>query len=547
MASLIKKTGFGIVLIAIPLCFTAVVLRSSTPLIIDALQPQLVAYAFDHLSERDKLEIYAQIVTGVESVADTVPEPLVARVLQRNGSFVIKQADVRSNNAGMRSSSPFVTKQREVFRIVCLGDSFVFGTGGREEDRFADQMEAFYRDNGITSDGREIEVYALGLGSWTTVQEASYLISRISDYDPDVILVLTVANDITSLSGVTGKGLLTSHFSPEERHWGSGVFTNQAGGAFGVSDYSALTWDLTAESHTRWQKALTKLKRLADLQTRRENHILFSTLPAWTSERCFQEIYKHRFVRSMIDAPFLTMNFFPEEGTRLEHDNHPNRKGHEILASHYVHAMAALGWVPVPEELLPDLHSGLSLDFEVAVSAKTVEECKQGTADTLKLSMDFRSLEPRDTTAFLGGILPDRGGNDAFAGPVWASPRCGFLLRTPDENEPSSVDIDIEIPPFIELFPLHIDVFVNGRRSAGFDFGISDAGRQTLVVDADSPAPGRDAIEIVLESTTHFTTIDDPRMKSFRLIAARVAQPTHVQTAVGHLEARPYRGTSLQL
>jgi hypothetical protein len=521
MRPIVKKTVFWLALIAILLGFTATALRVAAPLIAERLQPQLVEYAFTHLSDEEKAEFYTRVATSVESMADTVPEPLVARLLQKDSSFVNNQADVRSNNAGMRSSREYVRKPKEVFRIVCLGDSFVFGTGAREEDRFADQIEEFYRSSSITVNERPIEVYALGLGSWTAIQEASYLSSRITEYDPDVILVLTVANDITTPFGVTGKGLLTSAFSPPERSWGSGVFTNKAGGPFGVSDYSALTWDLTPASHEFWHKALASFERLATLQHLRGGHILFASLPVWGFSHCFDEIYRTYYHESMIDAPFVTTGFFPGEGTRLDHDSHPNRMGHQILANHFIHAFSSLQWVPVPEDLLPDLHRKLSLDLEVAPSPENVRECKQQLSDTLKPALHFDSLEASDTTAFLGGIFPERGGDEAFHAPPWASTRSGFLLRSPTAEREFTVTIDIEIPSRIELFPFHLEVFVNGRDAVGFDFTRQDAGPQTLTIDHVEALPDRRAIEIVMETASFFTTIDDHRMKSFRLVSAR--------------------------
>src|SRR6185436_12440983 len=113
------------------------------------------------------------------------------------------------NNAGMRADHDFAAKPAEVFRIVCLGDSFVFGMGGPSADRFCDQLEAFYREHQVRAAGRSIETYAIGLPSWTLVQETAYLTSRISSYDPDIIIVLSVANDITDNIGVTGVGALT--------------------------------------------------------------------------------------------------------------------------------------------------------------------------------------------------------------------------------------------------------------------------------------------------------------------------------------------------
>src|SRR5262249_13265329 len=144
-----------------------------------------------------------------------------------------------------------------------------------------DQLESFYREHHVSAQGQSIEVYSLGLPGWTLVQEATYLATRITSYDPDLIIVLSVANDITDNLGVTGAGTLARSFSPEHRNLGSSVFSNEINFLFGdIGDRSALAWDLSPESRKCWDKAMLRLKRLVEIQQGRGKHILVSVM-AW--------------------------------------------------------------------------------------------------------------------------------------------------------------------------------------------------------------------------------------------------------------------------
>ena len=251
------KLRYYSVRILLALGVTVLSLALATPVAMKFLRPALLHYLLDNLSDARRAELYESLAARAGQFYDAVPEPSVGRLGKRGVVTRYRGAEVRINNAGMRSSTDYRAKPKGIFRIVCLGDSYVFGTGGPEEDRFCDQIGEFYRSRDIRAGGKAIETYALGLDSWTLVQEATYLSSRISAYDPDVILQLSVSNDITPLAGVNGLGMATYEFSPEARQWGSGLFSNQAARYFGERNFSALAWSLSPQSRKEWDRAFS--------------------------------------------------------------------------------------------------------------------------------------------------------------------------------------------------------------------------------------------------------------------------------------------------
>jgi hypothetical protein len=519
----VKKLVFFLLQVGLTLLICLGVLYVSWPAIEQRLRPLLLDYMMVRMSDEQRQEIYAEIANRTPGQWETVPEPLVARLGKRGRVAVLAGARVSFNNAGMRSSRPYTPKPPNVFRIICLGDSFVFGQAGKEQDRFCHQMESFYKGSGITMGGKTIETYAVGLNSWTAVQEATYLTSRISDYDPDVIVVLTVPNDITDMDGVTGAGVQTGLFSPEHRNWGSAVFNNYIPVLFGaLLGANALDSDLVPEARDRWTKAMLAMKRLTELQHRRGKKILHTVMNL--PNPYFVEIYKKTFRKLEIDAPFTVMNYFPTPALRLSHNTHPNRKGHAIMAAYFLRVLKRLGWVPVPDELLPGLVEWQTV--EMNPSANPVELRRQQTKFVdafLRTSLDFANLHPGETRGFLGGIRPVRAGMRALDESPWGGVRSGFLLKRPLQGGANAIEVEIQIPDRVELFPFVIDLYVNGSSVKRFAFPKpQESGRYRLVGDLPPLSDEDLAVEVILETNSYFTEIVDSKMKSFRFISARV-------------------------
>lgn len=514
-----RRRLFWLTMIAIVLISVSAIVMVGGGMLWRNLRNDFVAYYIANLSEEQKQQLYQDVAGMTSTLWDATPEPRVAVLGRRNHEAVDRGVEVRLNNAGFRSAVPFEPKDADRFRIVCLGDSFVFGTGGPEEDRFCDQLQDFYRAAGISVDGRRIETYALGLDGWTAVQETSYLAARLDAFEPDVILLLSVGNDFTSIFGVTGGGALTGAFSPEYREWGSGVFWHKAAQSFGWAPRSALVTDLGPEGRAVWEKGMDAIAQLAQQQEARGGRMLLSFMqqaPSYESE-----LYRHYLRERNISAPYITTGYFPREGNQLLHDSHPNRNGHAILSHHYVHALSRLGWVPVPDDRLPPLHAGLSLDLEANPDeANLAKQRRDFVKRHLRSELRFCCLEPEEAAALLGGVLLDRAVSKHDT--PWASVRSGFLMRRrPEEKE--VLELLIDVPARTELYPFRLDVHLDGALRETLELASVDDAGQHLVRAALPDHDDNDVIEVVLIAGTYFAGIDDGRMKSFRLVSATIS------------------------
>ena len=520
-----KRALFIAVMIAVPLLFLIAGTALVLPRIESRLRPLLLQYMSSKLTDQERNAIYQRITEGA-AFWDTVADADVGQVALRGRKIVHAGTDVHVNNAGMRATRDYAARPEGSFRIVCLGDSFVFGMGGPENDRFCDQLQTFYREHGIRVGGRTVEALSVGLPAWTLVQEATYLASRLTDYDPDLIILLSVANDITDNFGVTSGGSITHSFSTESRALGSAVFSNELNKRFGdTEDRSALAWDFSPESRKRWDKAMGRLKRLVEIQQNRGKHILVSAM-AWgptDDPDPYPLLFQSHLARLKIPAPFVRTSFLPGTETTLRHDSHPNRLGHGLLRDQYIHALNSLGWVTVPKSSLPALHRRTPVLLNPAPDFARLASFTRRYLAKMDEHIDFSALRPEQARAFLGGLFPESGdparGVESYP---WGSLRAAFLLRRPQGQALKGIEVEIDIPPRPELFPFPLKLLLDGAPSATEVFlKPNQSGRYRISGAPTAPAFHERVVEVTLETDSYFSTIDDARMKSYRLVRAR--------------------------
>ena len=500
-----------LIVVALPLIgISAAVLWKVGPSLRSLLVSQLVAA----VSADDRRALYGLLAQDAPGLWEVVPDPAVGRILQPNTTNEFKGAEVVSNNAGMRSRRPYVEKPEGVYRVVCLGDSYVMGAAGPEEDRWGDQIEEILRELAVRVDGREVEVYSLGLGSWTALNEASYLTRRLSAYDPDLVLVMMASNDISDTAGVMGIGTTTKAFTPEYRQAGSGVLHNGWPQVLGFPGVNMLRWAIGSQSQRRWEAAFAAWRRLEMLLHQRGARMLLGVLDRGNDE-LFVELVKYYHARSGMESPLLITNYFDE---RLEHDGHPNREGHRLLASHYLHTAAGSGWLPVRDSELPPLHPRLSTRTQHPADPERIAELKKQAVDgNLEEAIVFDRLTRGVALGILGGVYPGDG-EGAASSHAFGSPKSAFLLRRAVGAR--KLVLEIEVPPRDELFPFELEMQLDGTPAATLRLRTtSDAGRRTL--EAALPDPEGPAVEVTLTTDSHWSTIEDPTMRSYRLIAVR--------------------------
>ncbi len=102
------------------------------------------------------------------------------------------RATYEINALGLRddpASSP--TKPAGVFRVLCLGDSFVLGTTVERRDLFCDLLENLWQ-----AQGRRVEVINAGTEGYSTDQEVRWFQLHGAAFEPDLVLIFPYENDL---------------------------------------------------------------------------------------------------------------------------------------------------------------------------------------------------------------------------------------------------------------------------------------------------------------------------------------------------------------
>ena len=103
----------------------------------------------------------------------------------------LQGVDVSINSHGLRGPEFDVVKSPGKIRVLILGDSVVFGWGAPQNDIFALQLQHFFDRQGLN-----IEIIPAGVGSWNTRTEYEYLSSTAIDFQPNILVLMIVSNDV---------------------------------------------------------------------------------------------------------------------------------------------------------------------------------------------------------------------------------------------------------------------------------------------------------------------------------------------------------------
>jgi hypothetical protein len=109
-----------------------------------------------------------------------------------NGSYEWEGIPVAINSKGFRTEEFTTEKADDVYRILNVGDSFVFGWEVEFEDTYGKVWE-----RALNANGKKVEVINAGIPTWNLEAERNFLLQEGLSYQPDLIVLdLTIVNDI---------------------------------------------------------------------------------------------------------------------------------------------------------------------------------------------------------------------------------------------------------------------------------------------------------------------------------------------------------------
>ena len=122
--------------------------------------------------------------------------PEINYLLEPNTSFELSGISISINGDGLRGPEISPVKESGAIRILCLGDSVVFGWAVRQEDAFCNQLPLHLCE----TCANRIEVVNAGVPGWDQPTEAAYLEYYGRKFDPDIVIgTVTASNDVTVL------------------------------------------------------------------------------------------------------------------------------------------------------------------------------------------------------------------------------------------------------------------------------------------------------------------------------------------------------------
>jgi len=405
--------------------------------------------AGDDLIQLSDADVQRDVVRGLVAesagIWDSFADPDVGRVLQPglvdrpNGSF-----RVSSNARGVREEEWAVPKPAGRVRVVVLGDSFVFGNGIQPEDRLARFLEEALVERGRVAG---VECLSLGMAAWNLHAECAFLRRQLSDLDPDLVVHVSVSNDLDDNPGVRGFGAM-ARFTTAARERADGFVTTSYPFTLGHKVESWLEAGLDWESRMRYRQAADEMLALAELVEARGGHYLAvffwpGALPI-VARRIGAELGPER-------CAFIPSSFRGESEYRLSAtDKHWNRAGNELVARLVYGLVHERGWLPRLELAAWDAATAAVArlhDAGLRESEAPAEESDllQGRVATERI--DFTSLDAVAAAQVHGGV--DRSG--------LVAPYASLLLANRDARVLRFVGACLDRPELAGTVRVHLD------------------------------------------------------------------------------------------
>ena len=125
-----------------------------------------------------------------------LPDKELGWVMKPNQHSYTHDHPVVTNSLGLRSPEISFQKGPTDLRVMCLGDSQVFGNGVAQEETHAARLESMLR---ARMPARRVDVINAGVAGYDTVQEVKLLERLAPSLKPDIVTIGFYLNDIVEV------------------------------------------------------------------------------------------------------------------------------------------------------------------------------------------------------------------------------------------------------------------------------------------------------------------------------------------------------------
>ena len=421
------------------------------------LSPRLAhAPLADDETRREAARLLAERAGGIY---DSHEDPDVARIHLANLRGRIQHGvAIDTNELGLRERPFEREKPPGTFRVVLLGDSFVFGHGLAQEDRIGVHLERFLRERSTA--GLSIEVLHVAVASWNILSECAYLRRQLTPFAPDLVVHLVVPNDLDDTLGVRGFGEM-SRFSPQHRERADDVVSFTYGiDRLGGDLRGFLLLGVDHEGRTRYASAAREIQRLSDAVLASGGEYLL--LAKWSFESVVRPMLALELAERQV--AYVSDEFASDEVNWVDEENHHwNAAACERVARLIYGLVEARGLAPrlaLPswEEADDEVHA---IHDEGARKAARKDQIRRSLEARQRLStLDFRDIDADEAAHVHAGISPD-----ALLGPYGS-----FVLACEAREELTVAGSFLGAPEIAgSVVKVHVEEFDVGAITVGVD------------------------------------------------------------------------------
>ncbi len=271
------------------------------------------------------------------------PIPGLAYELAPNRESYSHGALIRTNSFGMRDDEPHFKPNDDtsLHRIVVIGDSFTLGFGVSAESTYSNVLEK------MLNFGDNLEVLNLGVGGYSTYDEALVLEHKGVLWNPDLVVIGYYLNDpeidpVQPLHAYYSELWWWQHSNllrlvvKLKNHWD--VMT------LGEGDYYRY---LHAPRQRKWQSVLDAFNKIGTISQKHDIPVLVLIFPVATERPWagYPYLDLHHQVTAaakrnslyVVDLYYNFSRYPPKKLTVSRTDNHPSKLGHQVAASAIYH------------------------------------------------------------------------------------------------------------------------------------------------------------------------------------------------------------------
>lgn len=224
-----------------------------------------------------------------------------------------------------------VKKNRNVFRIVAIGDSYTYGLYVNTEYNWPEKLEDKLSDfSHICNNKARFEVINLGVQGYDVAYSTYRYFKRGAKYDPDLLIWLLVdpLRD-TEKIGEISESLRDNAKNPNSEDW--------------IAKAHEIQRKYFKEPK-QTEKELDYLNDFLNITANNSKEILFIMLPH-TSNYWRGKILKKLTLSNKVRY-FILRDIFSLNGSFLPEDMHPNEKGHQIIAEDVYNYLVSKKLIP---------------------------------------------------------------------------------------------------------------------------------------------------------------------------------------------------------